>query len=686
MKKIQKSILLALVALTFTFSSFVSCKTHSDPEDNNSDQNSSETDDKKSDDDSDSDESTDESSTVILIDGSKLKSDTWAFATINISDFKNKTVTASISSKVKVVSTASSSSSLNFQINTGSAYPIITNKSFAAGTSDYVDVTGSKSSIECGASPVFYISTYGLTVSEYKIYLKDFKLTVTDGTTTKEYTTFDSSDAISTENDKTSSDSKEDEKDETEDDTSITRDNKNWLSSDVPSLYDTYKDQFDYIGIAAEYGNFEIKQTGSNKYTATYTRENWGNPSELYYEEIQNGIKKHANSITLGNELKPQFLLQWWSGDGSSQTMVNFTGSNGKTIQVPDSLKGEKLIYATLNVCKAMNVKMRGHVLTWHSQTPDGFFAEGYKPEYNGDLITNLVDAETMTARHEWYIKTVLECVANWEEANNYQAIWAWDVVNESMADDAGKTYSGSSQNWLRGSTEGTKNKAPSNGGSRWYQVYGNEEFIVNAFRFANAYAPSSVKLCYNDYNEYWDAEGHYKTSAIEHIVSIVKAGESQTVNGKSVSPRIDVIAMQSHVGTSWPGVTGYEAALKRFLALADVHVSEIDFSAETQAAAATAYKQYFTMLQKYGKKSSGTHKVTNVTIWGINDENSWINPASAGGKKTYPLLFNIQDNVTTTKKSVTYDTGAVDLPVYDVGDTYKTNDSFWAVIEAHAN
>jgi len=465
-------------------------------------------------------------------------------------------------------------------------------------------------------------------------------------------------------------------------------DGTNWLSSSVPSLKDKYADQFDYIGIAAEYGNFGLQQNGSNKYTATYTHSGWGTPTELYYEEIQNGIAKHANSITLGNELKPQFLLQWWSGDGSDQTMVDFTASNGKTIQVPDSLNGEKLIYATLNVCKKMNVQMRGHVLTWHSQTPDGFFAVGYKPTYSDstkNTITNLVDADTMTARHEWYIKTVLGCVAAWEEANSYQAIWAWDVVNEAMADDAGKTYTGTSQNWLRGSTDGTKDKAPDNGGgSRWYQVYGNEEFIVNAFRFANAYAPTNVKLCYNDYNEYWDAAGHYKTSAIEHIVQVVKAGSAQTVNGNSVSPRIDVIAMQSHVGVSWPGVSGYEAALTRFLALADVHVSELDFSAETQAAAKTCYNDYFTMLQKYGKKSTGTHKVTNVTIWGINNEYSWINPASSGGKKTYPLLFNIVDNVSTTTKEVTYDTGVETLPRYDVGDTYVTNDAFWAVIDAH--
>lgn len=435
----------------------------------------------------------------------------------------------------------------------------------------------------------------------------------------------------------------------------ISRSQDNWLADSVPSIKQTYSDTFDYIGLAVEYGNFGLKCTG-DKYTGTYTHDkSWGTPSELYYSEVQQGISKHANTITLGNELKPQFLLQWWDGDGSSQPTAKFTASNGQTIQVPDKLNGEALIYATLNAAKNAGVKMRGHVLTWHSQTPEGFFREKYSKD--GALVSK----EVMTARHEWYIKTVLECVAQWEIHNGYAGketgnhlIWAWDVVNEAMADDAGTTYTGTNQNWLRGSTAGTKDKDPANGGSRWYEIYKNEEFIINAFRFANAYAPADVKLCYNDYNEYMAN----KTSAIEHIADLIKNGSEQTVGGKNVKPRLDAIAMQSHVGTSWPSISEYESALKKFLAIADVHVSELDFNAETQQAAEKAYADYFKMLKNYGKNYSNPYKITCVTIWGINNESSWINPSN--GKTTYPLLFN------------------------KVGETYDTNNSFWAVINSH--
>ena len=431
----------------------------------------------------------------------------------------------------------------------------------------------------------------------------------------------------------------------------ISRSQDNWLADSVPSIKQTYSDTFDYIGLAVEYGIFGLKCTG-DKYTGTYAHDkSWGTPSELYYSEVQQGISKHANTITLGNELKPQFLLQWWDGNGSSQSKKTFTASNGKTIDVPDKLNGEALIYATLNAAKNAGVKMRGHVLTWHSQTPEGFFREKYSKD--GALVSK----EVMTARHEWYIKTVLDCVAQWEIHNGYAVkgtgnhlIWAWDVVNEAMADDASDP---STDSWLRGSTAGTKDKDPANGGSRWYEIYKNEEFIINAFRFANAYAPADVKLCYNDYNEYMTN----KTSAIEHIADLIKNGSEQTVGGKNVKPRLDAIAMQSHVGTSWPSISEYESALKKFLAIADVHVSELDISAASSSEAATAYANYFKMLKKYGKNYSG-NKITCVTIWGINNESSWINPSN--GKTTYPLLFN------------------------KVGETYDTNNSFWAVINSH--
>lgn len=530
---------------------------------------------------------------ITTIKGSDLESNAWYFTSYDLSEYASQTVKIELSCKIKTSS--SNKINLKWQINQAPEYPTIAQADVG---SEWVELKGTNEvSIEAGNQ--LYLSNYQIDFSNLTIYIKDFSYNVTP---------------IVIENNR-----------------------ENWLSDSTPSLKETYKDIFDSFGLACEYGNSGTK--------------------ELYYEEVQNGLKKHTNSITLGNELKPQFMLCWWgNGDGAKESMTSFTASNGQTIQVPQTIQGLSRLNDILTILKNNNLKMRGHVLTWHSQTPDDFFAEGYSAKYNGELISNPVSKEVMTARHEWYIKTILEYVNEWEAKNGYgtgnHIIWTWDVVNEAIADDATKT------DYLRGSTSGTKGKIPDNGGSRWYQIYKSDEFIVNAFRFANAYAPADVPLAYNDYNEYMDYEKGWKTTGILNLIESIKNGETQTINGKSVAPRIDVMGMQSHVGDDWPGVGGYEDAVKRYLdAGVDIHVSEFDIAAKSSNSSKSTYSEYFKMLKNYGKNYSGKNKITNVTIWGLNNEDSWIK-----SKSKYPLLFN------------------------KINNEYIPNDSFDAVIEAAQN
>ena len=539
-----------------------------------------------------------DSEDITTIKGSELGSGAWYFTSYDLSEYASQTVKIELSCKIKTSS--SNKINLKWQINQDPEYPTIAQADVG---SEWVELKETKEvSIEAGNQ--LYLSNYQIDFSNLTIYIKDFSYKVTP---------------IVIENNR-----------------------ENWLSDSTPSLKETYKDIFDSFGLACEYGNFGT----------------WGGtPKELYYEEVQNGLKKHADSITLGNELKPQFMFCWWgNGDGAKESMTSFTASNGQTIQVPKTIQGLSRLNDILTILKNNNLKMRGHVLTWHSQTPDDFFAEGYSAKYNGELISNPVSKDVMTARHEWYIKTILEYVNKWESENGYgtgnHIIWTWDVVNEAIADDATTT------DYLRGSTSGTKGKLPDNGGSRWYQIYKSDEFIVNAFRFANAYAPADVPLAYNDYNEYMDYEKGWKTTGILNLIESIKKGEAQTINGKLVKPRIDVMGMQSHVGDDWPGVGGYEDAVKRYLdAGVDIHVSEFDIAAKSSNSSKSTYSEYFKMLKNYGKNYSGKNKITNVTIWGLNNEDSWIN-----AKSKYPLLFN------------------------KINNEYIPNASFDAVIEAAQN
>lgn len=48
-------------------------------------------------------------------------------------------------------------------------------------------------------------------------------------------------------------------------------------------------------------------------------------------------------------------------------------------------------------------IRVRGHVLVWHSQTPEWFFHEDY------NVAKPYVDKETMNRRLEWFISSVFD-------------------------------------------------------------------------------------------------------------------------------------------------------------------------------------------------------------------------------------------------------------------------------------
>ena len=504
--------------------------------------------------------------------------DSWQFIGYDLSEFKNQTVKIDFSCEMKVANNTGSDINLMWQVNESpTSYPVVAEQSFPAGTSEWTTVASTEeqknTSISLGASNQLYLSTYELDTTKISIELRNVQYTV-------HY--YKKANQIE------------------------------WIDESVPSLKEAFSDYYDSFGLAVGYRN------------------------ELESSYVQQGLAKHVDSITMGNEFKPQFLFGWWQDGIRNTTLTEFTASNGLTIKVPASLDFNTADNC-LKICKDNGLKMRGHVLTWHAQTPDGFFAENYVPEYNDskkNTLKNPVSPEVMTARHEWYIKTVLTHVAEWEAANNNgeHIIWAWDVINETVADDAkGST-------WCRGSTASTKDVTPAPAGqgacgSRWYQVYKSTEFITNAFRFANAYAPADVKLCYNDYNEYQSN----KIDGCIKLINLVQNGVEQKVAGKKVKPRIDVMGMQAHIGTQWPGTSSFESAIKQYLKYVDIHVTEFDVNnASTSAESKSAYTSYFNVMNRYGKKYSGTHQIKNVTIWGINNESSWIESSSK-----YPLLFS---------------------------------------------
>lgn len=360
----------------------------------------------------------------------------------------------------------------------------------------------------------------------------------------------------------------------------------NWL--DAPSLKDAYKDYFDYFGIATTFND------------------------ELSKSKFREGLVRHADSITMGNEFKPDFIFAW----ARPTSFVDYTGEDGKIYKVPENPPKFTTVDRVLQICKDNNLKMRGHVLVWHNQTPDWFF---YK-DWGNNGEDDYVSISEMNARMEWYIQTVLNHIKKWEEDNNNdeRIITTWDVVNEAVSDNATEA------SWVRPADS-----------SNWTAIYGDETYIINAFRYANKYAPKEVKLAYNDYNCY----GPQKRKAICTLIDKIQA---------TPDARIDILGMQSHVKIDYPPITGansYEEAVQMFTKKGvDVQVTELDIangsSPNNDIRLKKVYKDYFEMFIN-NRKTTDKNGIEGVTIWGSNDEGTWLNALKEyQGHTQYPLLF----------------------------------------------
>jgi len=298
----------------------------------------------------------------------------------------------------------------------------------------------------------------------------------------------------------------------------------------------------------------------------------------------QEVTKHHFNSLTVGNEMKPENLL--------NKAATQASGSNVNPVVTLDKCA------SILKFCEDNNISVRGHVLVWHSQTPEWFFRENFSD--TGAFVSK----EVMSQRMENYIKNVMEAV---ETQFPNLDLYCWDVVNECYMEDGSLRAAGTDA---------------ANGQSMWTMIYGNNSYIEEAFTYARKYAPAGCKLFYNDYNEY--IEG--KRDAIYNLVSDLKA--------KNL---IDGIGMQSHLDTDYPSVDLYKQALAKYKQLGlEIQVTELDIT-EYEQNTANIEKQnqmYGDIMQAIVDAKKDGANITAVCFWGITDGTSWR-------KDGYPLLLD---------------------------------------------
>ncbi|MBE5832840.1 MAG: endo-1,4-beta-xylanase [Butyrivibrio sp.] len=353
---------------------------------------------------------------------------------------------------------------------------------------------------------------------------------------------------------------------------------------------------------------------------------------------LWNLVTTHFNAVTLGNELKPDSLFGYSNGKcpGTQEAELN-----GETITVPvmNFSNPEKILNKLLKWNEThpdREIKVRGHVLVWHSQTPEWFFHEDY------DKTKPYVSKEEMDKRQEWYIREVLTHFVG-DDSPYKNLFYGWDVVNEAVSDGSG-SYRTDAEN----PNEDLSNDTHGNNSS-WWHVYQSEDYIINAFKYANKYAPEQLELYYNDYNECMAK----KRAGIVALLKAVKEQEGKPGEGT----RITAMGMQGHYGVDSPSYTEVETSAKAYgEVVGSIQITEWDLSSsdDYDGSAESKEKEYEKMRKTYNLqyyalqsvKASGVN-VTGITFWGTVDKYSWLQHRSTVGggsnkeKAQCPLLFD---------------------------------------------
>jgi endo-1,4-beta-xylanase len=251
---------------------------------------------------------------------------------------------------------------------------------------------------------------------------------------------------------------------------------------------------------------------------------------------------------------------------------------------------------------KRNQLKLRGHVLCWHNQTPPWLFKDSLGKE---------ISKEVLLQRLKEHITAVV---------SRYKGIvYAWDVVNEVISDKPGEYFRN----------------------SPWYKICG-EDFVAKAFEYAHAADPGAI-LFYNDYNEINPVKR-------EKITRMIKDLQARGVP-------INAVGLQGHWAVNEPSREQLEKTLQDFSQLGlQLQITELDisvypkehearerkeedhdtaFSKEKELKQMEVYKTCFELFRKYKKYISG------ITFWNISDRNSWLDNFPVKGRKDYPLLFD---------------------------------------------
>lgn len=291
-------------------------------------------------------------------------------------------------------------------------------------------------------------------------------------------------------------------------------------------------------------------------------------------EQVVTLVKQHFNILTPENAMK-------WQPIHPEPDRYDFKAAD-----------------ALVEFAQQNNLKVIGHCLTWHSQTPKWVFE-------NADGTP--VSREELLKRMQEHITTVM---------TRYKGkILGWDVVNEAIKD---------------GDDEVVLRDSP------YLKIIG-DDYLEYSFRFAKAADPSA-ELYYNDYSM---ADPKKRAKALILLKGLLDKGAP-----------IDGVGMQGHWNIYDPPLEEIEKSIIAYHNLGlKVMITELDLSLYKFEDRSNLYPESApdSMLQVQAEHYAAifalfkkhSDKITRVTFWGPTDRYSWLNNFPARNRRNYPLLFD---------------------------------------------
>ncbi len=244
---------------------------------------------------------------------------------------------------------------------------------------------------------------------------------------------------------------------------------------------------------------------------------------------------------------------------------------------------------ALVDWCQTNNIKVWGHTLAWHAQTPNWFF-QGT----NGERVSR----DVAMARLKSHIQT---------EVGRYKGrVYGWDVVNEAINDNG------------TGKTEDLRN-------SPWIRAIGTN-YLTMAFKWAHEADPKAL-LYYNDYNIERGAVSNNGKHASSMLLLKRLIKDGAPISGVGIQGHWH---LDSNLADIEKAITDYESlGLK-------VAITELDVTSTGENSGAFSVRGGGPITPEAIQKQAevfgelvaifNRHSkcITRVTLWGIDDNRSW--------------------------------------------------------------